>query len=204
MAEDEIVLHYSVASRSLTALWMLEELGLAYRLVDRDLRSKKNRAPDYLRLDPLGRVPTLQIGQAVVSENPAICIYLADRYGYASLAPRIEDADRGAYLKWMVFATAELEPATALAKARIDFGSGGPPPWGPGWDCDGVVDALVQALEGRDYILGGRFSAADVMLGSAISVRLFTGMLPREPALVAYDARLEARPARRPAGAPVS
>jgi glutathione S-transferase len=203
MAEDEIVLHYSVASRSLIALWMLEELGLAYRLVDRDLRTAKNRAPDYLRLNPMGLVPTLVIGEVVVNENPAICIYLADRYAYGVLAPRIEEPDRGAYLKWMVYSTAVLEPAVALDGARLDYGAKGPPRnWGPNWgDVDDVVRVLTQALDGRDYLLGERFSAADVMLGGMIGMRLFTGMLPPAPALVAYNERLEARPARQRAGA---
>ncbi|HEY3889701.1 MAG TPA: glutathione S-transferase family protein [Caulobacteraceae bacterium] len=203
MVEEEIVLHYSVASRSLIAIWMLEELGLAYRLVDRDLRSRKNRSPDYLRINPMGLVPTLAIGEVVVNENPAICLYLADRYSYGSLAPRIEAPDRGAYLKWMVYSTAVLEPAVALAGARLDYGAKGPPRnWGPNWgDVDDVVRVLTQALDGRDYLLGARFSAADVMVGATIGVRLFTGMLPADPVLVAYSERLEARPARQRAGA---
>ena len=202
MGAHELVLHYSVASRSFTALWMLEELGLAYHRVDRDLRSKANQTPDYLRLNPTGQVPTLQVGEAVVSECPAICIYLADRYAYGSFAPRIECADRGAYLKWMVFSTAVLEPAAALKDATIDFGPAGEPAWGPAWgDCDGVVRVLVQALEGRDYLVGERFTAADVMIGSAISMRLFANMLPRDPVLVAYQERLAARPAFRRASA---
>jgi glutathione S-transferase len=203
MADEEIVLHYSVASRSLTALWMLEELGLSYRLVDRDLRAGKNRSPDYLRINPMGWVPTLAIGDVVVSENPAICLYLADRYGYGSLSPRIDEPDRGAYLKWLVYSTAVLEPAVGLNGARLDYGAKGPPRnWG--FDCgtvDDVVRVLVPALEGQDYLLGSRFSAADVMLGASLGVRLFTGMLPPEPALVAYSERLEARPARQRAGA---
>jgi glutathione S-transferase len=202
MAEEEIVLHYSVASRSLIALWMLEELDLPYRLVDRDLRTGKNRSPDYLRINPMGWVPTLSVGDVVVSENPAICLYLADRYGYGSLSPRIDEPDRGAYLKWLVYSTAVLEPAVGLNGARLDYGTKGPPRnWG--FDCgtvDDVVRVLVQALEGQDYLLGSRFSAADVMLGASLGVRLFTGMLPAEPALVAYSERLEARPARQRAG----
>jgi glutathione S-transferase len=201
-ADEEIILHYSVASRSFMALWMLEELGLAYRLVDRDIRTGANKAPDYLRLNPMGTVPTLVVGDVVVSENPAICIFLADRYGYGTLAPRIEDPDRGAYLKWMIYSTAVLEPALALAGAKLDYGAKGPPNWGPNWGCvDDAVRVLTQALDGRDFLLGSHFSAADVMLGGSLSVRLFTGMLPADPVLVAYNERLEARPARQRAGA---
>ena len=203
MADDEIVLHYSVASRSLTALWMLEELGVPYRLVDRDIRSGANRSPDYLKINPMGWTPTLVIGEVIVSENPAICIYLGDRYGYGSLAPRIEEPDRGAYLKWMVYSTAVLEPAVAVDGARLDYGAKGPPAnWGfDVGDAKDVARLLVRALEGRDYLLGARFSAADVVLGGSLSVRLFTRMIPPEPALLAYNDRLEARPARQRAGA---
>jgi len=202
MADEEIVLHYSVASRSVTALWMLEELGVPYRRVDRDLRTGANKAPDYLKINPMGWVPTLVIGEVVVSELPAICIYLGDRYGYGSLAPQIDEPDRGAYLKWMVYSTAVLEPAVALNGARLDYGAKGPPRnWGADWgSADDVVRVLVQALEGRDYLLGSRFSAADVMLGASLGMRLFTKMLPADPVLVAYSERLEARPARQRAG----
>lgn len=194
MAPDNVVLHYSRASRSITALWMLEELGVPYRLVDRDVGAHKNRASDYLDPNPMGRAPTLQIGRVVVSESPAIGIYLADRYGYGSLAPCIEHPDRGPYLKWMVFSTAVFEPATSLMGARVGFGAAGPPTRSLAWDDAGeVVDMLAEALDGRDYILGPRFSAADVMLGSSLAVRLFMGMLPAEPSLAAYAERLQAR-----------
>jgi glutathione S-transferase len=183
-------------------VWLLEELGQPYRLVDRSYHKGANAAPDYLKINPMGWVPTVQIGAVTISENPAICIYLADRYGYGTLAPKIDDPDRGAYLKWMVYATAVLEPAVALDGARLDYGAKGPPRnWGAdfGTAAD-VVRVLSEALEGRDYLLGARFSAADVMLGSSLGVRLFTKMLPEEPTLTAYNARLEARPARERAG----
>jgi glutathione S-transferase len=202
MHRREIVLHYSRASRSFTTLWMLEELALPYRLVDRDLRSHKNRAPDYLELNPMGQVPTLQIGDVVISENPAICIYLADRFSYGALAPYIEHPDRGPWLKWLVFATSTLEPAMALMGARVDPGPAGPPAWGLAWDSHReVVDALVQALDGREHVVGPTFTAADVMLGSAIAMRLHVGELPRARALVAYAERLSRRPAFRRAAA---
>src|SRR5882672_5223577 len=106
-----LVLYRSPATRSFTALWMLEELGVAYRseIVSRGAAA----APDYLDLNPAGMVPTLVDGETVVRECPAICIYLADRYGYGGLAPRIEEAERGPYLTWLVYATAQLEPARA-------------------------------------------------------------------------------------------
>ena len=101
MAPDEVVLHDAGAARAITTLWMLEELGVPYRLARRDAR------------EPAGRGPTLQVGRVVVSETAAICTYLADRYGYGSLAPCIEHPDRGPWLRWMAFAAAALEPVAS-------------------------------------------------------------------------------------------
>lgn len=202
MSQDEITLYYSVASQSFTALWMLEELGIPYRLEERDIRSKANERPDYLAINPMGQVPTLKIGPVIVSENPAICIYLADRYSYGTLAPRIDDPSRGAYLKWMVFTTAVLDPVVFLNGAQISFPAERTGHWGGNWGTfDKVVKMMTDALERGPYLLGERFGAADVVLGAALSVRLFTKMLPAEPALMRYNERLAARPARRRAEA---
>lgn len=189
----EIILYRSVASRSFTALWMLEELGVPYQMEERDLRRGETREPAYLRLNPFGKVPTLRIGEEIVFEYPAICMLLADRYGYGSLAPRIDDPRRGRYLQWCVFTTAVLEPARALKEVEIATPPGA---WGAGWGTwDQVVGVLVGALEGRDYLLGDTFTGADVVLGSTIAVSLFTKTLPAEPALTAYNDRITARAA---------
>src|SRR6202000_2139454 len=104
-------LYASVASRSFTARWMLAELDLPHRVQVVDIRSGHQKAPDYLRLNPMGKVPTLTDGDAVVTETAAICLYLADRYSYGALAPKVDDPARAAYLRWAVFSTAVLEPA---------------------------------------------------------------------------------------------
>jgi glutathione S-transferase len=95
-AKRAITLYHSPASRAFTAYWMLEELGVPFDVRTIDIRKGEQKHPDYLKLNPAGKVPTLTDGAVVVSENPAIAIYLADRYGYGTLAPRIEDPDRGA------------------------------------------------------------------------------------------------------------
>lgn len=189
----EIVLYRSVASRSFAALWMLEELGVPYRTEERDLGRGETRDPAYLELNALGKVPTLKIGPEVVFEYPAIAMLLADRYGYGSIAPRIEDPRRGPYLQWCVFTTSVLEPARALREVEIATPPGA---WGGGWGTwDDVVEVLVRALDKRDYLLGETFTGADVVLGSAIAVSLFTKVLPPEPALAAYNQRITERPA---------
>lgn len=188
---DEIVLYRSVASRSFAAIWMLEELGAPYRMETVDIRSGAQKAPAYLRLNPMGKVPTLVVGDSVVTEVPAICLFLADRYGYGTLAPRIDDPDRAAYLRWMVFSTAVLEPATIIHELKLEA-----PSHHAGWGgYDDAVRTLVGLLDGRDWVLGDRFSAADVAIGAQVSVGLFTRQLPDDPVLVAYNARIGARPA---------
>jgi glutathione S-transferase len=144
-----------------------------------------------MKLNPSGKVPTLTDGAVVVSENPAIAIYLADRYGYGALAPRIEHKDRGAYLKWMVFATAVLDPVASLHEARIDL-----PGFAFGFGTfDDMVRVLQISLAGRKFLLGDRFSAADVVLGGAISFLMHRKVLPEDPVLLDYYGRFTARPA---------
>ena len=192
MASDDIVLFRALASRAIVPLWMLEELGLAYRSAMVDLRSHE-RPPELLAVSPSGRTPVLVDGGVVVSEMPAICIYLADKYGYGRLAPKMEDARRGPYLKWMVYATAVLEPARETQASTIIPPKHG---YGVGWPpLEVVVGELVQALDKRDFVTGEAFTAADVMLGAMISISLYCEMIPQEPALVRYAERVTARPA---------
>ena len=186
-----ITLYHSPASRAFTAYWLLEELGVPFQVVNVDIRKGDQKKKDYLKLNPSGKVPTLTDGKVVVSENPAICIYLADRYGYGGLAPKIDDVDRGAYLKWMVYSTAVLDPLLSLHPKHIDL---------PGAETgfgafDDMVEVLAKAVKGRKYLLGDRFSAADVMLGSTISAALRRKTLPETPVLLDYNARLTVRDA---------
>jgi len=202
---SDITLYAAPFSRSFTAWWILEELGLPYRTVRLDLKAAEQKAPAYLAINPMGKVPAITDAAAVVTENPAICLYLADRYSPGVLAPAFDDPARGAYLRWAVFSTAVLEPAVyahATATAADGFGVG----WG---DFDAVRQALDQAVTPGPWLLGDRFTAADVALGANISVALFNKMLPSTPALAAYNERLTARPAYQaaaaqawPAGAP--
>jgi glutathione S-transferase len=190
-ARHGIMLYHSPASRAFTAYWMLEELGVPFSVKTVDIRKGEQKAPAYLKLNPAGKVPTLTDGDVVVSENPAIGIYLADRYGYGTLAPRIEEPERGPYLKWMVFSTAVVDPVASLHEQKIDL---------PGYNFSfGAFDDMVQVLEGvlktRQYLLGERFSAADVVLGGTLSRLLYQKILPESPALLDYNDRLTAREA---------
>jgi glutathione S-transferase len=143
MTRPDLTLYFSVLSRSFTARWMLEELGVPYRVETVDIRKGAQKAPEYLLLNPMGKVPTLTDGDAVVTETAAICLYLADRYGYGVLAPRIEDAERAAFLRWTVFSTAVLEPAYQTKAAGVDL-----PAYHHGWgDLDSALRTVRLALE---------------------------------------------------------
>jgi glutathione S-transferase len=190
-AKRGITLYHSPASRAFTAYWMLEELGVPFDVKTIDIRKGEQKEPGYLKLNPAGKVPTLTDGEVVVSENPAIGIYLADRYGYGTLAPRIEDPDRGAYLKWMVFSTAVVDPVASLHAQGIDL---------PGFSVsfgafEDMVGVLVSTLSSRKYLLGRRFTAADVVLGGAVSNLLYRKVLPTDPVLLDYNDRLTRREA---------
>jgi glutathione S-transferase len=190
-APRAITLYHSPASRAFTAYWMLEELGVPFSVKTIDIRKGEQKEPAYLKLNPAGKVPTLTDGEVVVSENPAIAIYLADRYGYGTLAPKIDEPDRGPYLKWMVFSTAVVDPVATLHEQKIDL---------PGFNFSfGAFDDMVQVLTGvlkdREYLLGRRFSAADVVLGGTLSRLLYQKVLPQEPVLLDYNSRLTAREA---------
>ena len=190
-AKRGITLYHSPFSRAFTAYWMLEEIGVAFDVRTIDISKGDQKDPEYLKLNPAGKVPTLTDGEVVVSENPAIAIYLADRYSYGKLAPRIEDPDRGAYLKWMVFSTAVLDPVATLHERKIDL---------PGHHFsfgtfDDALAVLGKTLSKGPYLLGDRFSGADVVLGGTISRLLYQKVLPPEPALVEYNGRLAEREA---------
>ena len=189
MTTPDITLYGSIASRTFTARWMLGELGVPYRFEVVDIRSGGQKAPAYLRLNPMGKVPTLTDGAVVVTETAAICLYLADRYGYGRLAPKVDDDTRGAYLRWAVFSTAVLEPAWQTKTAGL-------PAYQHGWGTlETALDTLRLAIEPGPWLLGETFTAADIALGAVLSVGLFTKQIPTDPILSAYNDRLAARPA---------
>lgn len=187
----DIVLYGSIYSRTFTARWILAELGLAYREVDVDIRKGLQKRPEFLAINPMGKVPAITDDGAVVTETNAICLYLADRYGAGTLAPTLEDPRRGPFVRWIVSATSVLEPAIYIRD--LD-------PRAVGWgDYETVLDTLEGALKPGPWLLGDMFSAADVAVGAVLSVAMFNKRIPGRPALEAYDARLSARPAYKTA-----
>lgn len=191
---DSITFYTNPMSRGRIVRWMLEEVGRPYdtRVLDYGTTMK---APEYLALNPMGKVPAIVCDGEVVTECAAICTFLADRFPEAGLAPATSEAGRGTYLRWMFFAAGPLEAAVAARSLGLE-----PPADKAGTVGYGSFDAMVDALEGAvsgegPWILGDRFSAADVYVGSQINWGLMFKTIPDRPAFVAYAERLRARPA---------
>jgi glutathione S-transferase len=190
---SDITLYWAHGTRAYSTLWTLEELGLSYRSVMTDFRRGKPKPPGYDALNPHGQVPTLVDGDVVVSETPAISLYLADRYSAGTLAPRLDEADRGPFLKWMVYSTAVLEASRGTQGIPRSLFE---PRWGVGWrPLEEVVEVIAAALSPGPWLLGERFTAADIMMGAQIGIGLVSGAMAPHPILNAYHERLGARPA---------
>lgn len=186
-----ITLYHSPASRAFIPYWMLEELGVRFDVRTVDIRKGDQKQPEYLKINPAGKVPALSDHGAVVTETPAICMFLADRYGYGTLAPRIEDPRRGEYLRWMVYSSAVVDPAAQLHARQMDL-----PGDAAGFGAfDDMVGVLESHLSRHPFLVGDGFTAADVALGGTVSMLLYQKKLPESPTLLDYNARLTAREA---------
>ncbi|MDX1385098.1 MAG: glutathione S-transferase [Thermoanaerobaculia bacterium] len=186
-----IKLFWCPNTRAFRIFWMLEELGIDYEPVLVDIR-EEDRAPvpGFAEASPMGKVPALEDGAVSMAESAAICLYLADRYSGGDLAPAIDDPDRGRFLYWLFFTPAVIEPAMSekFAGAATNRVSNA---WG---DYDSMIATFESGLADGPWILGERFTAADVMMGSsAVFMRLFG--LPVSDPLGAYADRCLARPA---------
>lgn len=179
-------------TRSARALWMMEELGAPYERVFIDIRdAAKPRDPEFARSSPMGKVPALADGEARLADSAAICMYVADQYPDAGLAPAIGDPLRARYLWWMVFAPGVIEPAMMEKFAGLE-----PNRASSGWGSfDLMIETLEAGLAPGPWILGERFSAADVMIGSSAYFMKQFGVLPASEILNAYIERCLARPA---------
>jgi glutathione S-transferase len=185
-------LFWAPQTRAVRGIWMLEEAGVDYDMerIDLDDPGRMDNA-EFCAASPMGKVPALVDGDVALSDSAAICLYVADRYAMESLAPSLDDARRGKYLYWMLYTPGVVEPAMSEKFNNVE-----PTRRRSGWgDFDLMVETWDAGLEGREWILGDRFTAADVMLGSsAIFMRQF-GMLPASSNLDAYADRCAARPA---------
>jgi glutathione S-transferase len=190
---DDLVLYTNPMSRGRIARWMLEEVGQPYRAEVLDFATTM-KTPEYLALNPMGKVPTLKHGDVVVTECAAVCAYLADAFPQAGLAPAPSDPTRGAYYRWLFFGAGPIE--AAVTNKALGFvvppGRGGMAGYG---SYERVMDTLEDALSRLEYLAGERFSAADLYVGSQLGWGMMFGSIEKRPAFEAYVARLDARPA---------
>jgi glutathione S-transferase len=190
---DELVFYTHPMSRGRVARWMLEEVGQPYRTELLGFGTSMKSA-DYLAINPMGKVPALRHGDVVITEVAAICAYLADAFPEAKLAPAPVDRLRGPYYRWLFFAAGPLEAAATNKAFGFEVPAERKGMAGYGTLPD-VLNALEGALSGRDYIVGDRFSAADLYLGSHIGWGMQFGTIEKRPAFARYWDRISARPA---------
>jgi len=190
---DELVFYTHPMSRGRIVRWMLEEAGCTYRteIVEYGPNMK---APGYLTINPMGKVPAIRHGDTVVTEAAAICAYLADAFPAAGLAPSTGDQLRGTYYRWLFFAAGPIEAAASNKAAKFVVPAGLERMMGYGRYED-AMNALEEAVKGREYIVGNRFSAADVYVGSQIGFGMRFNTIEKRPAFEIYWARLSQRPA---------
>jgi glutathione S-transferase len=191
-----LTLFHAPHSRSGAVRILLEELGAPYDLQVVNLKAGDTRAPRYLELNPMGKVPALLVGQdagdALVTEQAAIMGYLADLFPQAGLAPAFDHPLRGPYLRWLAFHGACFEPAVIdLALKREPA----PPSMSPYGDYDTMLATLTRQLRAGPYLLGERFSAADILWAYALGWTTAFKLVPELPEVMDYIARLNARPA---------
>jgi glutathione S-transferase len=190
---DELVLYTNPMSRGRIARWMLEEVGAPYRTEVLDYASTM-KGPDYLAINPMGKVPALRHGDAVVTETAAICAYLADAFPQAGLAPPPGDRRRAPYYRWLFFSAGPVEAAVsnkalgfvvpADRERMIGYGNFGV-----------VMKALEDAVSHGQYLAGDSFTAADLYVGSQLGFGMMFGTIEKRPVFEQYWQRVSSRPA---------
>lgn len=189
-----VTLYHMAPSRSSTVLWALEEIGAPYDVKVLDVKGGENRRAPYLAINPLGKVPAIEHKGVVVTETTAILTYLADEFPKAGLAPPIGDPLRGPYLRWLAIYAACLEPAVVDRAMKRDPGAIAMSPYG---SYDTLIDMVDVQLAKGPWLLGERFTSADVMWGSSIAWMTGWDLLPKRAAFLSYLDRINARPARQ-------
>jgi glutathione S-transferase len=194
-----LTLYHASPSRSSIVLWMLEEVGQPYDIKLLKLSAGDNLTPDYLALNPMGKVPALKHGDTVITEVAAICTYLADEFPQAKLNIPVGTPKRGVYLKWLFFGPGCMEPAVIdraaprkeeARRAMLGYG-----------DFDTTMNVVAKAVARGPWLMGEQFTAADVVIGSNIRWGTIFKLIPERKEFTDYSARIAARPAAQRAEA---
>ena len=189
----DITFYTNPQSRGRIVHWLLEELGVPYDMNILDFEKGDHKKPEYLKINPMGKVPAVVHRGVVVTEAAAICTYLADAYPEAGLAPALNDPQRGTYLRWLFFGAGCIEPAIVdklfarppvERKGAVGYGS-----------YDDTLNALETALTPGPFILGESFSVADVYVGAQVQWGLMVKGLDPRPKFQQYAERIAQRPA---------
>jgi len=191
---SEIEFYYNPMSRGRIAHWMLEEAGASYEVKHIDWKTNDHKSPEFLKINPMGKIPAIVHKGVVVTENAGICSYLADVYPEAGLAPTVTDPQRGAYYRWLFFVASCLEPAM-LDKTHPRTKSPGAMQLGHG-STEDVVRTIESAIA-RGFLVGEKFSAADLYLAANLEWYLFAEVLENKPVYQEYVGRCHDRPGFR-------
>jgi glutathione S-transferase len=187
----KVTLFHAPRTRSFSALVLLEELGAPYELHAVNMKVGEQRLAEYLRINPLGKVPAVRFNGAVVTEQVAIHIYLADLFPKAGLAPALDDPLRGPYLRWLTYYAACYEPALVDKALKREPGSHAMSPYGT---FDEMLATIKEPISRSPYFLGDRFSAADLLWGQALRNGVRFGIVPAGPDIDSYIQRVTSRP----------
>jgi len=190
---DDLTLYTNPMSRGRIARWMLEEIDQPYRTELLDYATTM-KAPAYLAINPMGKVPAIRHGDTVVTEGAAICAYLADAFPQAGLAPPLGDRLRGPYYRWLFFAAGPVEAAISNTALGFVVPEGRSRMMGYGSLAD-TLNVLEGAVSQSAYVVGDSFTAADVYVGSQIGFGMQFGTIEKRPAFERYWERLSQRPA---------
>lgn len=192
-----IVLYHHPWSRAASVVWMLEEVGVPYELRFVDILAGEQASDAHRALNTMGKIPVLVDGEAVISETAAIGVYLADRYAPGTLAPALDDPARGAFLRWAFYAPSVVEPGCMAHSSGWAF-----KPGSAGFGSyENLLATLSAGVSPGPWLLGERFTMADVILGATLRWMLGFGMIEKRPEFVAYADRLGERPALKAADA---
>lgn len=198
MTTKRVTFYHAPNSRSDGTRALLEELGAEYDLHVLSFKKNEQRSAPYTGINPMGKVPAIAHRGELVTEQPAVFLYLADLYAEKGLTPALDDPLRGPYLRWMVFYGSCFEPAAVdLSMKREPV----PPSTSPYGDWDTMFNTLVGQLERGPYMLGERFTAVDVLWGTALKWMTMFKLVPELPVITAYVERIASRPAMQRAAA---
>jgi len=198
MTTPRVTFYHAPNSRSGGTRALLEELGVEYDMHVLNFKHNEQRQVPYTDVNPMGKVPAIWHNGGLVTEQPAVYLYLADLYPEKGLAPAIGDPLRGPYLRWMVFYGSSFEPALVDRAMKREPVQPSTCPYG---DWDTMFNTLVAQLESGPYMLGERFSALDVLWGSALRWTTMFKLVPELPVIMAYVERIASRPAMQRAAA---